>query len=98
MPVMVNGAAVLVNTILPLVLLVALKLVKTLLLPKVVPPTDTVVNAAPPLINPVLVSVISAPAVKLVVPLVVKLPALILIERPAFNVKVPDVLLLFEFN
>ena len=44
MPVMVKGAAVLVNAILPLVMLVALKFVMVLALFNVVPPIELVVN------------------------------------------------------
>lgn len=47
----VNGAAELVKAILPLVMLVALKLVTALASVKVVPPTESVVNNAP-LITP----------------------------------------------
>ena len=86
---MVNGSAVFVREMLPLVVLVALKLVNVLLPPKVKPPTELVVTRAP-LIKPapdsaivlveVKVTLLLAPAARL--PVMLMAPVLFTLTLP----------------
>ena len=92
MPVTVNVPMVLVRAMLPLVLLLALKLVTVLLLANDVPVAELVVSNAP-FRMPAPAS-LTAPAVpvRLMLPLVLMLPAFRITLRPALAVMAPEVL------
>ncbi len=96
-PVTVTGVATSLNDTLPLVVLVALKLV-TLLLPfNVWPPTDDVVNNAPDII-PAPVSLIVPVALADTLPVVLMPPALSAMLRPESNVTTPEPLVTLAFK
>jgi hypothetical protein len=88
MPVIDNGAAVLINAMLPMPVLVALKLVTTFALFKVVPVAELVVNK-PPVINAVLASANAPLEVKetlfvpaAILPVTFTLPVLLTVTVP----------------
>jgi len=96
-PVIVNGAAVFVNAMLPLVIFVPLKFVTVFALFNVVPPTELVVNN-PPLIKPAPASDTVPVPVNETLPLVEMFPAFNVTLRPAVALIAPDVLPTFALN